>query len=461
MEHFSFREDLNSVRNIVINDPNEILGGIVPRLIRGEIDSITINYQLKAEFDVQNPEVCIRSNSPFCNIKELKHITAKIILGPNVISTAGLFFGCAALENVPLIDTQNIIDMNRMFMGCSSLKCIPQYNTTNCNNMSAMFCGCSSLNTIPKLDTKNVWNFSYMFMNAVSLTKIPVLDLSSAMSANSMFCGCVSLTTVPMLDTSHITDMTRMFASCRSLAETPMLDFSAAHSLSEIFFNCPCCKSNPVVNSYDELTQDIIMGIEQGTIKTLTINYDINKKTSPFRRVERKFRKTLTDIRFKINIGKNVKSLSYLFYGLKSLKTAPIINTSGVSDFSHMFEGCADLQHVPIYNTEHATDLRRMFCGCSSLSVKPKLKISETMETKDMYISSTWAFIKDTLYRFRNLPLDILKIIAHIIWFIVVMILKLAIGIINTLGYILDLFGSDYHFRYNKRYSWIRFPWED
>lgn len=145
MGYFSFKEEQDSIRNIVITDPNVLGSNFGSRLQNGEFDSITINYQIKMEYNPLNPDVCLGSNSPFSGLNTLKRITCPIILGEQVESTAGMFYGCSSLQEVPLFDTSRVKDMNRMFLGCTQLKEIPAFDTSSSNNMSGMFCGCGSL----------------------------------------------------------------------------------------------------------------------------------------------------------------------------------------------------------------------------------------------------------------------------------------------------------------------------
>ena len=461
MGYFSFKEEQDSIRNIVITDPNVLGTNFGPRLHNGEFDSITINYQIKMEYNPLNPDVCLGSNSPFSGLNTLKRITCPIILGEQVESTAGMFNGCSSLEEVPLFDTSRVKDMNHMFLGCTQLKEIPAFDTSSCNNMSGMFCGCGSLKTIPKLDTSKVWNMSSMFMNAVALTTIPALDMSSVVSASAMFLGATALTRLPLMDTSHVSDVSRMFMSCRALEEIPEFDFSGAKNMAEMFFNCPYRKRNPVLNSPLELTQDITKAMEEGTLKTLTLNYDTTKRTSPFAKMDRKSRKKLKEINFKIIPGVRVRSLRGLFYNLKNLKKAPLIDTSHISDMSSMFEGCSELERVPLYNISKASDLRRMFAACGSLDDKPNFKLDDTVDTKDMYASALTIFIKDTAYRFRHLPKTIALIIWTIIAFIFVMLVRFSIFLINIIFALAEaIAGPSYDYRLRRPFSqWSMRNW--
>lgn len=252
-----------------------------------------------------------------------------------------------------------------------------------------------------------------------------------------------------------------MFMSCRALEEIPEFDFSGAKNMAEMFFNCPYRKRNPVLNSPLELTQDITKAMEEGTLKTLTINYDTTKRTSPFAKMDRKSRNKLKEINFKIIPGVRVRSLRGLFYNLKNLKKAPLIDTSHISDMSSMFEGCSDLERVPLYNISKASDLRRMFAACGSLDDKPNFKLDDTVDTKDMYASALTIFIKDTAYRFRHLPKTMALIIWTIIAFIFVMLVRFTIFLINIIFALAEaIAGPSYDYRLRRPFSqWSMRNW--
>ena len=113
--------------------------------------------------------------------------------------------------NVNVIPKINVKETGLKF-GRSTFTTLPEWaDFTNVTDMYYMFYSCANLTTIPMLDTSNVINMSYMFYNCINLTSIPQLDTSKVTNMSNMFYGCANLTTIPMLDTSNVTNMGNYF----------------------------------------------------------------------------------------------------------------------------------------------------------------------------------------------------------------------------------------------------------
>lgn len=60
----------------------------------------------------------------------------------NVISMENMFYGCTALQSVPLFDTSKVTDMDYMFIYCEQLTTLPLFDTSNVRDMWATFEKC-------------------------------------------------------------------------------------------------------------------------------------------------------------------------------------------------------------------------------------------------------------------------------------------------------------------------------
>jgi len=86
----------------------------------------------------------------------------------------------------------------------------------------------------------------------------------------------------------------------------------------------------------------------------------------------------------------NIRNLSFMFHGCKSLKSLPDIsnwNTSKVSDMSYMFSHCESLESLPDlsnWNTSKVSDMSYMFSHCESLESLPDISNWNTSKVSDM-----------------------------------------------------------------------------
>lgn len=148
---------------------------------------------------------------------------------------------------------------------------------------------------------------------------------------------------------------------------------------------------NPILNSPQDINGDVIMGIINNSLESLTINYDICtrvlfekfKKSDDFRGEFKKYlatsnpfylanlTKPLKSINFKIILGENVESTIGMFAFLEELESAPLMDTKKIVDMSVMFFDDIKLTKVPLFNTERNTDMESMFANCQSLTTVP------------------------------------------------------------------------------------------
>ena len=107
---------------------------------------------------------------------------------------------------------------------------------------------------------------------------------------------------------------------------------------------------NPVLNSPDDITDELIQQIINNDLDSLTINYEFTKKIcrsrpwddwkneqmriNPFWKANKIT--PLKRIEFEIKLGENVHSLASAFENLEKLEYVNIQDTSGVTDMKSL-----------------------------------------------------------------------------------------------------------------------------
>jgi surface protein len=140
---------------------------------------------------------------------------------------------------------------------------------------------------------------------------------------------------------------------------------------------------NPVLNSADDISDEIIDNIIHNKIDTLTINYEFTKrkgesfdqqqyydevlKINPFKRANKKT--PLVHIDFEIILGKRVHSLFEAFSDLEQLVSIKKITTSNITDMSRMFYNAKSF-NCPIgdWDTSKVTKMGGMFFGAEKFN---------------------------------------------------------------------------------------------
>ena len=69
------------------------------------------------------------------------------------------------------------------------------------------------------------------------------------------------------------------------------------------------------------------------------------------------------------------------FTGCTSLKSVPLIDTSGVTSWRQAFNNCSSLTKLPLFDTSSATALQVTFAGCSALTEFPLIDTSNVTGT--------------------------------------------------------------------------------
>ena len=141
---------------------------------------------------------------------------------------------------------------------------------------------------------------------------------------------------------------------------------------------------NPILNSPDDISNELIQRIMDNDLDSLTINYEFSicnpedrnaewekerKRTNPFWRANEEAPVSIQRIEFEVKLGSNVHSLAYAFYQFDDLEYVNIKDTSNVTDMSGMFKGATIFdQAIGDWNTSNVTDMREMFEGAKSFN---------------------------------------------------------------------------------------------
>ena len=143
---------------------------------------------------------------------------------------------------------------------------------------------------------------------------------------------------------------------------------------------------NPVLNSPNDITDELINQIINNELDSLTINYEFTKglfpnysgvsyaswydeqfRTNPFWKANQ--RRKISRIEFEIKLTSNVHSLGGAFAGLIELEYVNIKDTSNITDMRDMFRE-AYLFNQPIGNwdTSNVTNMADMFLRAKSFN---------------------------------------------------------------------------------------------
>ena len=151
---------------------------------------------------------------------------------------------------------------------------------------------------------------------------------------------------------------------------------------------------NPVLNSPDDITDNLIQKIIDNNLDSLTINYeftctppttdspidspdafekllkcwdDLKCRTNPFWRANKK--QPLKRIEFKVILTKNVTRLNWAFAHMKDLEYINLTDTSNIEDMSYMFMLAKNFnQSIGNWDVSKVTNMSGMFEDAESFN---------------------------------------------------------------------------------------------
>jgi len=140
--------------------------------------------------------------------------------------------------------------------------------------------------------------------------------------------------------------------------------------------------STPVLNSPEDITDELIEAIADNKLDSLTINYEFTRlcredgcqweqeqyRTNPFWRANTA-NSFLRRIEFEVKFGPGVHSLAYAFYMFENLEYVNIKDTSKITDMSCMFWGAKSFnQPIGNWDTSRVTNMSHMFEDATSFN---------------------------------------------------------------------------------------------
>ncbi len=140
---------------------------------------------------------------------------------------------------------------------------------------------------------------------------------------------------------------------------------------------------NPILNSPDDISDELIQQIINNDLESLTINYDLSlflnqdeisndlkefeNKSNPF--IKANAVTPIKRIEFEIKLGPKAHSLAYAFSGLRKLEFINLKDTSQVTNMRGMFAKTVSFnQPLGSWNTSNITDMSYMFCEATSFN---------------------------------------------------------------------------------------------
>ena len=147
---------------------------------------------------------------------------------------------------------------------------------------------------------------------------------------------------------------------------------------------------NPVLNSPDDITDELIQRIIDNDLDSLTINYEFTRRIKSFgekdfdkkdfdnweneqNRINPFWRANMVQqlkrIEFEIKLTEKSSSLACAFYYFEKLEFVNLKDTSMVTDMSQMFRGAKSFnQPIGNWDTSKVTNMYGMFFAASSFN---------------------------------------------------------------------------------------------
>ena len=254
-----------------------------------------------------------------------------------------------------------------------------------------------SIKTIdfPVIVGEQVTDISGLFLGCIRLTKIRKrINVSGVMKADFLFFNCINLNEIPLSDFENIANIKQEISELYPKMSPDSMDVSTAKSLvnlevlkvHQLRDNQEYQKyirekelerytiQNPVLNSFDDVSPELLESIANDELDSLTFNSDFFTVSdqNPFYLVKDR----LASVSYPVKFGPSVATIKNLFSDCSMLRTVPQMDTSEIQDFSYAFSGCSELTSVPVLNTGKAVNMSGLFRNCTALTSVPKFNTS-------------------------------------------------------------------------------------
>lgn len=291
---------------------------------------------------------------------------------PNVLDTSQLtttenmYDGCAALKEIPKMDTSKIISFHECFSGCTSLP--------------AIFPWVIDLAGVPPVD---YGEYLYNAFKGSHVEHVSVRNVAKSYANNPSALASImgnSNMTVHIVNSNipyypeHIdptreikilkdgdTMATLLPDTYQTITEVPFdINVSAMTSLQSLFALCGALQTLPKIYGLDKIKPVKTTGMYWGCKALQAVPYIDTSKT--------------TDMRL-------------MYAACEALTTIPTADMGSTTDISNMYDGCLALTNVqPVYDAPLAVDANGMFRGCRSLTgAAPQVKGDILRDTGNMY----------------------------------------------------------------------------
>ncbi len=352
------QEEMYGQRNPYLESRADITDDLIYRIANDKLDSLTINYQFTACYDVRRIRLAI------LHLEELSKAKNNVLTGgpperyydvieedivyANPFKLAARRYGLEAVR-FPVKFGPRVHSLACAFSGTeeiSRLKWIEMEVLSNITDMDRMFAysGIEHLNA-EEWDTSAVTNMRGMFKNAEAFNQpLEAWDTSSVRDMRGMFSGAkVFNQPLASWDTSLVRDMSEMFENAEAFNQPlDSWDTSSVRDVSEMFSGAKVF--NQPLASWDTSAVTNMRGMFKN-------DEAFNQPLDPWD-------------------TSSVRDMSGMFSGTKAFNQ-PLASwdTSLVRDMSEMFEN-AEVFNQPLktWDTSSVWDMSRMFFGAKAFS---------------------------------------------------------------------------------------------
>lgn len=372
------KSDIN-ITSIVYKDTTvsdiEIVG--IPKLQSIKIDAVgtqIINSSIKS-FMLSGDTSIASFYFMFGNCPKLTKVSK---INTSKATDTGYMFANTGIITAPEMDLRNVLNSAHMFDGCAALTMMPStIDVSNSLNTSYMFANCGSLITISSINVPKSTDTSYMFFLCKALVTLSITTLET-LNAEYMFYGCNKLASALQLGTAKAKNTRYMFNQCEAI-ENVSLSVVASTDTSYMFSYCGSLVTISTLNCVNSLNTEYMF---YSCTKLVTVN--------------------LTSIIKAINT-------SYMFANATLLASISGLITPAVRNMQYMFYTCGPHLRINDYtkfvntsllidSTDSITNMSyQMFWNCDI--IKPSWPTGK-WSSNGTFIRST--IVDDNLFRYSK-----------------------------------------------------------